>query len=38
MFAKEYGYGYVTQFYDYEALATQWAAVVNAAADTETFV
>lgn len=38
LFAKDYGYGYVTDFYYFEVLATQWAAVVTAAADTEAFV
>lgn len=38
IFGKDWGYGYVTNFLDFEALATQWVAVVNAAADTETFV
>lgn len=38
LFAKEWGYGYVTNFADFESLATQWDAVVKAAADTEALV
>lgn len=38
LFSKNWAYGYVTDFADFEALSTQWAAVVAAAADTEAFV
>lgn len=38
MFSKNWAYGYVTDFSNFEALATQWGAVVTAASDTESFV
>lgn len=38
LFDKNWGYGYVTESPGFEALAAQWVGVVNAAADTETFV
>ncbi|CAM9258258.1 unnamed protein product [Pylaiella littoralis] len=38
LFTKNWEYGYVTDFSDFESLATQWSAVVAAASDTESFV
>eukprot|EP00752_Nemacystus_decipiens_P003780 g3480.t1 len=38
LFSKNWAYGYVTNFADFEALSAQWPAVVAAAEDTETFV
>lgn len=38
LFAKDWGYGYVTNFEDFESLSTQWAAVVTSAAETEALV
>lgn len=38
LFTKNWEYGYVTDFADFESLATQWSAVVTAASDTEDYV
>lgn len=38
LFVNGWGYGYVTEFDDFEALTSQWAAVVDAASATETVV
>lgn len=38
LFSKNWAYGYVTDFADFEALSTQWPAVVAAAEDTQSSV
>lgn len=38
LFTKNWEYGYVTNFADFESLATEWSAVVAAASETEAFV
>lgn len=38
LFTKNWGYGYVTNYDDFEFLSTQWSAVVASAYDTEDFV
>lgn len=38
LFSKNWAYGYVTDLTNFEGLASQWNAVVTAAAETESFV
>lgn len=38
LFTKNWAYGYVTDYDDFEFLSTQWFAVVASAYDTEAFV
>ncbi|CAB1120657.1 unnamed protein product [Ectocarpus sp. CCAP 1310/34] len=38
LFTKNWAYGYVTNYDDFEFLSTQWSAVVASAYDTESFV